>query len=28
VRLHARLLPYVGSTVGVIVHGRVLAFDA
>jgi iron(III) transport system ATP-binding protein len=28
VRLHARLLPDVGSTVGVIVHGRVLAFDA
>jgi copper homeostasis protein CutC len=28
VRLHARLLPDVGSTVGVVVHGRVLAFDA
>jgi iron(III) transport system ATP-binding protein len=28
VRLHARLLPEVGSTVGVVVHGRVLAFDA
>jgi iron(III) transport system ATP-binding protein len=27
VRLHARLLPNVGTTVGVIVHGRVLAFD-
>lgn len=27
VRLHARLLPNVGATVGVIVHGRVLAFD-
>lgn len=27
VRLHARLLPDVGATVGVIVHGRVLAFD-
>ena len=27
VRLHARLLPDVGSTVGVIVHGRVLAFN-
>jgi iron(III) transport system ATP-binding protein len=28
VRLHARLLPQVGTTVGVIVHGRVLAFDS
>ena len=28
VRLHARLLPDVGATVGIIVHGRVLAFDA
>jgi iron(III) transport system ATP-binding protein len=27
VRLHARLLPEVGSTVGVIVNGRVLAFQ-
>ncbi|CAB4685198.1 unannotated protein [freshwater metagenome] len=27
VRLHARLLPDVGSTVGVIVNGRVLAFQ-
>lgn len=26
VRLHARLLPKVGSTVGVVVNGRVLAF--
>lgn len=26
VRLHARLLPQVDSTVGVLVHGRVLAF--
>lgn len=26
VRLHARLLPEVGSTVGVVVNGRVLAF--
>ena len=26
VRLHARLLPQVGSTVGVVVNGRVLAF--
>lgn len=27
VRLHARLLPAVGTKVGVVVHGRVLAFD-
>jgi hypothetical protein len=26
VRVHARLLPTVGSTVGVAVNGRVLAF--
>lgn len=28
VRLHARLLPEVGTSVGVIVNGHVLAFDA
>lgn len=28
VRLHARLLPQVGVSVGIIVHGRVIAFDA
>ncbi|MEY3655805.1 MAG: iron(III) transporter, ATP-binding protein [Actinomycetota bacterium] len=27
VRLHARLLPEVGSTVGIMVNGQVLAFD-
>jgi hypothetical protein len=27
VRLHARLLPDVGASVGVIVNGRVLAFE-
>jgi hypothetical protein len=27
VRLHARLLPDVGTAVGVIVNGRVLAFE-
>jgi hypothetical protein len=26
VRLHARLLPAVGSSVGVVINGRVLAF--
>lgn len=28
VRLHARLLPDVGTTVGIVVHGRVLAFNS